>query len=195
MISNFSRNHFETGYREEFFIQAPCKKIESGYNKIKVNKLDKDTARLVMLNVSQSVALAFYADQTSVLLELTNQHTLSLEKNGHLDTSGKRLKKFIGKTLNLKNRITQNLYIFDPAPGTWENEQLDRIDVELKKTFDLERRYRSLHEELEIITGNLDLFKDILHHRDSSKLEWIIILLILVEVVNLFFEKGLEKFF
>jgi uncharacterized Rmd1/YagE family protein len=87
------------------------------------------------------------------------------------------------------NRITENLYIFDSATSTWEDETLDKIDIELKKTFDLQSRYRSIHEELEIIKENLGLFKDIMHHRKSSALEWIIIVLILVEVVNLIISK------
>ncbi len=87
------------------------------------------------------------------------------------------------------NRITENLYIFDSAPSTWDDESLDKIDIELKKTFDLQSRYRSIHEELQIIKESLDLFKDIMHHRKSNALEWIIIVLIMVEVVNLFVSK------
>ena len=34
--------------------------------------------------------------------------------------------------------------------------------------------YRSIHEELQIIKENLDPFKDIMHHRISSALEWVI---------------------
>jgi len=42
---------------------------------------------------------------------------------------------------------------------------------------------------LEIVKENLDLFKDLLQYRNSIVLEWIIIILILVEVINLFIEK------
>lgn len=36
---------------------------------------------------------------------------------------------------------------------------------------------------------NLGLFKDLVQHRKSLTLEWIVIILILVEVLNLLFEK------
>jgi required for meiotic nuclear division protein 1 len=45
---------------------------------------------------------------------------------------------------------------------------------------------------LEIVKENLDLFKDLLQYRNSIVLEWIIIILILVEVINLFIEKLLK---
>jgi uncharacterized Rmd1/YagE family protein len=50
-------------------------------------------------------------------------------------------------------------------------------------------RFRNIQEGLEIVKENLDLFKDIMQHRKSTVLEWIIIILILVEVVNLIAEK------
>jgi uncharacterized Rmd1/YagE family protein len=142
-----------------------------------------------MLNVSQSVALDYYSEQTNMLLEETNEQTQRLEKRGSLDISGRSLKKYIGRTLNLKNRIAENLYIFDSPPETWEDENLNKIDLGLKRTFDLQERYKDIREGLEIIKENLELFKDLLQYRNSTFLEWIIIILIFAEVINLVVEK------
>ena len=189
LISPFCRNFLEIKHSEQYLIEINAKENKIGNSKIEIMKSDMETYRVIMLNVSQSVALDYYSEQTAKLLEETNQYTFNLEKTGKLKISGNRLKRFIGKMLNLMNRITENLYIFDSATSTWDNEVLDHIDIELKKTFDLQSRYRGIHEELEIIKENLGLFKDIMHHRHSSLLEWIIIILILVEVVNLIVSK------
>lgn len=141
------------------------------------------------LNVSQSVALDLYLQQTNTLLVETNHHTQMLERKGKLDLSGRNLKKYIGRTLNIKNQISQNLYIFDSPEETWEDEELNGLDYSLKKTFDLQVRFRTIQDGLGIVKENLELFKDILQYRNSTQLEWIIIILILIEVVNLFFEK------
>jgi len=92
----------------------------------------------------------------------------------------------------LKNRIAENLYIFDSPPETWENEQLDRLHNELKKNFDLQDRFRDVSEGLQIVKDNLELFKDILQYRTSLLLEWIVIILIAVEVINFFLGKLLK---
>jgi uncharacterized Rmd1/YagE family protein len=112
-----------------------------------------------------------------------------LERKGKLDLSGIYLKKYIGRTLNLKNRIAENLYIFDSPEETWEDENLNKLDIGLKKTFDLQVRFRTIQEGLGIVKENLELFKDLLQYRNSVVLEWIIIILILVEVINLLIEK------
>jgi uncharacterized Rmd1/YagE family protein len=152
-------------------------------------ELNSEMIRLVMLNASQSVALNRYAEITESLLVETNVHTTYLENKGKLDISGNKLKRFIGKVLNIKNKISENLYIFDSPDSTWEDEQLNRLNSELKNTFDLKDRYQLIHDRIDIIKENLDLFKDIMDHKESSRLEWIIIILIVIEVVDMFILK------
>ena len=174
---------------EEFEIETNADQMKLGYNKIELTSLDSNVLRLIMLNVSQSVALDHYSQMTNILLEETNYHTQILERKGRMGLRGINLKKYIGRTLNIKNRITVNLFIFDSPEETWEDENLNKLDDGLKKTFDLQARFRTILEGLAIVKENLELFKDILQYRNSTWLEWIIILLILVEVLNLFFEK------
>ncbi|HUR12176.1 MAG TPA: RMD1 family protein [Flavitalea sp.] len=188
-IAPYCKNLFEQTLSEEFQIETNAAEDKFGYNKIEIKKSDNEIFRLIMLNVSQSVALDYYSEQTNKLLEETNSHTLYLERKGKLDISGRNLKKYIGKTLNLKNRIAENLYIFDSPDEVWEDENLNKIDQNLKRTFDLQERFRNIQEGLGIVKENLELFKDILQYRNSNFLEWIIILLILVEVINLIIEK------
>src|SRR5215211_5912166 len=105
LIASYCRNLFEESLSEEFIIETNARETRIGYNKIEITNADVEVLRLIMLNVSQSVALDYYSEQTTRLLEETNYHTLILEKKGKLDISGTKLKKYIGKTLNLKNRI------------------------------------------------------------------------------------------
>jgi len=193
VIAPYCRNMLNERLSDEFEIETDSNKINFGYNKVSVTHADADEFRIIMLNVSQSVALDHYTQQTNALLEETNYHTLILEKKGKLDIAGIDLKKYIGRTLNLKNRIAENLYIFDSPEETWEDENLNKLDIGLKKTFDLQARFRTIQEGLGIVKENLELFKDLLQYRNSVVLEWIIIILIFVEVINLFVEKILHK--
>jgi len=189
LITPYCKNVYAEQLSEEFLIEENASEMKIGYNKIDIVSAEVEVLRLIMLNVSQSVALDYYSEQTNKLLEETNYHTQSLERKGKLDISGNALKRFIGKTLLLKNRISENLYIFDSPPETWENENLNKIDLGMKKTLDLQERFRHVSEGLQIVKDNLELFKDLLQYRNSTLLEWIIIILILVEVLNLIIDK------
>lgn len=189
LMTKYTKTQFENKLQEEFLIETDCPQNVVGYNKIELINSDSETLRLIMLNVSHSVALDYYSEQSDVLLEGTNEQIQHLENEGTLDISGKNLRRYIGKTLNLKNKISQNLYIFDSPPETWEDENLNKIDIGLKKTFDLQIRYRNIQENLQIIKENLELFKDLMQYKKSTLLEWIVILLILIEVLNLLIDK------
>ncbi len=189
VITPYCRNLLTERLNDEFEIEIDAPKIIFGYNKVSISHADAEEFRLIMLNVAQSVALDHYSQQTNILLEETNYHTQILEKKGKLDIAGIDLKKYIGRTLNLKNRVAENLYIFDSPEETWEDENLNKLDIGLKKTFDLQARFRTIQEALQIVKENLELFKDLLQYRNSVVLEWIIIILIFVEVINLFVEK------
>jgi uncharacterized Rmd1/YagE family protein len=185
----YSKNPFEQQISDEFEIETDAPQNKFGFNKIAIQNPQTEALRLIMLNVSQSVALDHYSQKTNILLEETTYHTQLLEKTGKLGLRGSNLKKYIGRTLNIKNRIEANLYIFDSPDETWEDENLAQLDTGLKKTFDLQARFKNIREGLEIVKENLELFKDLLQYRNSVVLEWIIILLILVEVINLLIEK------
>jgi required for meiotic nuclear division protein 1 len=189
LITSFCKNLFVKSLTDEFLVETNTKELKVGFNKIEIPSADTDVLRLVMLNVSQSVALDYYEEQTKKLLTDTNFYTQKLENKGQLGISGNKLKKYIGRTLLLRNRIAENIYVFDSPPETWENENLNKIDGELKRTFDLQVRVRMIHEGLNIVRDNLELFRGLLQYRNSSILEWIVILLILVEVLNMVIEK------
>jgi uncharacterized Rmd1/YagE family protein len=186
VIHPYCKNLFDQRLSDEFDIETDAPAVNYGYNKIEIPSPDTDELRLIMLNVSQSVALDYYNQQTISLLEETNSHTQFLERKGRINMGGIKLKQYIGRTLNLKNRISANLYIFDSPEETWENENLNKLDIGLKKTFDLQTRFRTIQEGLGIVKENMELFRDLLQNRNSTTLEWVVIILILVEVVNIF---------
>lgn len=188
-ISPYCKNRFDENLSEEYQINTNARENKIGYNQIDIAGSDIEVIRLIMLNVSQSVALDYYYEQTTKLLEETNRHTQILATNGRLDISGKNLKRYIGTTLLLRNRISENLYIFDSPDQTWNDENLARIDADLKRTFDLQVRTRNIQEGLNIIKDNLELFRALLQYRHSNILEWIVIILILIEVIDLFIGK------
>lgn len=191
-IIPFCKNVFSNKLTDEFLIETGARELRVGFNKIEVPSATIDVMRLVMLNVSQSVALDYYEEQTNSLLAETNLYTQKLENKGRLGISGPKLKKYIGRTLLLKNRIAENIYVFDSPPETWENESLNKIDADLKRTFDLQVRVRVIQEGIAIIRDNLELFRGLLQYRNGNILEWIVIILILVEVLDLLIQKLLH---
>lgn len=191
-ISVLCNNPFEEKIFEEYCIEQDSNINEIGYQKIITTTLDSKILKLIMLNLSQSVALENYSRKTELLLNNTQKYTLQLVNKGKINIGGKKLRIFIGSTLYFKNRISENLYIFDSPPITWEDEYLDKTDRALKNVFDLQTRTKNIQADIQIIRENLDFFINLMNQKKSFFLEWVVIILILIEVVNMIIEKVLN---
>jgi uncharacterized Rmd1/YagE family protein len=159
------------------------------YDRIILKELSHDIIQILMLNIAQSVALDYYVEQSNILLEQTHQISLDLESKGKFTIKGKNLLRYLGRILNLKNRIAQNLYIFDSPDITWDNQFLNTLNNDMSRELDIKIRYRSLQENLNTGREDLETFQNISQHDHSMFLEWIIIILIAVEIVNMFIER------
>jgi uncharacterized Rmd1/YagE family protein len=185
----FTRIFLQERLREEFIVHHNEHDDFFGFDQATLSSIQPSAIRIVMLNVAQSVTLDYYGQQSSILLEETKKYTTELEHHGKLRITSKNLTKFIAKTLNVKNRIVDNLYIIGSPEETWDDEYLNKIDKGLRNVFDYKVRFKDLDYQLQIIRENLELFKDLIQHKRANTLEIIIIVLILIEVINLFFEK------
>ena len=171
---------------KETYTVVKGSELEVDFGKITITELTLDVAHIIMLNLSQSVALSNYVNATSSLNESTCLYVNQLEKTGNIKLSKKNMRIFIGKTMNLKNSISENLFIFDSSDLAWSKEHLSKLDYQLKDELDIVKRHQGLQFSLDVVKENLDLFQGILQHRYSSMLEWIIIILILFEVIQIF---------
>ncbi len=185
LISQHCKYFYDSELTKEYYVEIDAKETKYGINKAELIYCDIEGMRLIMLNIAQSVALDYYFQQSRILLEETNKHTSFLEKKGKVLLSGIELKKFLGKTLNLKNRIVENLHIFDSVPETWQSDNLIIIDIGMKEALYMEKRSNNIHEELKVIREHLEYFSDIMNHSMSTKSELIIIVLVAIEVVDI----------
>jgi required for meiotic nuclear division protein 1 len=162
------------------------------FDEVVVEKLDLKVIRITMFNLAQSVALDHSHDVSDALLNEVKGFANQLELTGKLKISRKNMMRFLGRALNTQNDIAENIYIFDAPELVWDDEYLDKLHQGLIKHFDLRVRFSEVEYMLRIIEDNLTVFREIIHQRESSLLEYIIILLILVEILDLFITKILN---
>ncbi|WP_309597482.1 RMD1 family protein [Flavobacterium davisii] len=155
-------------------------------NEVILPELDSSAIRIIMLNVAQSVALEYYEIITGKLVSSTKEFILQLENTGKINVSKKNLLKYIGQVLNVKNSIVDNLYILDDPNSVWENEKLDALNRKMKSNFEILPRFKDVDYRLSIVENNLKIFTEVLNVKESSRLEWIIILLITFEIIMSF---------
>jgi uncharacterized Rmd1/YagE family protein len=184
-IKNYATSVIDLNLSEEYRIEInnEIDKPIVKNNFVSVSKIDSSMMRIIMLNIGQSVALDYYENLTDDLISSSKHYILQLEKQGKISISKTNLLKYIGKVLNVKNSIIDNLYILDDPNLVWDNEELNLLNRNLKANFDINTRFKDLDYRLQIVEDNLTLFTDVLNVRESSKLEWLIVILIFIEIV------------
>lgn len=172
----------------EIVVDPSCE-TSVDFNTVYIPELTVDTAHIIMLNLAQSAALDHYVASASEIMESVRKFARELSQTGKIKQSKKKMRQFIGSTLMIKNRISDNLYIFDTSDLAWNDEELAKIDHQLSEELEILDRHHGLQHQLDTIKENLEIFNEIQQHKYSSLLEWIIILLILIEVVQLIVER------
>ncbi len=175
--------------KETFEIEEKTEEeISVFFDRLVVDKLNRRVAEVIMLNIAQSVALDFYSTEAEKLLEETKLYASELERTGKFRLRGRKLLKYTGRVLNIRNRIAENLNIFKSPEIVWEDQKLTAVNSGMNRALEIGVRYSGVTENLNIIKENLELFRDVNQHSHSSVLEWIVIILILIEVVHLLIE-------
>jgi len=194
-VQPHQRNPFANWLRDDHEIDVQeGKQIVFDFDKLILDKVDEKVIRIAMFNLAQSVALDYYHGVTENLLTEVKGFANQLETTGKLKISRKNMMRFLGRALNTQNDIAENIYIFDAPDQVWDDEYLDKLHQGLIKHFDLRVRFSEIEYTLRIIEDNLSVFREIINQRESSLLELIIIILILVEVFDLLITKLLKLY-
>lgn len=177
-------------HEDELFVNCRAdQQFKIEFHQITLSRLSDESNKIIMLNLGQSVALDYYNGQSHEILGKIKSHTQKLNETGKVSLKEKHTLKFLGKTLKIKNEIAENLYILDTPDKTWEDEFIEQLNKKLSDHLELKLRYHSIENTMKIIEDNLNVFMSHNQHKESSRLEWIIIILIVIEVVDTFVAK------
>ncbi len=163
--------------------------IEIRFESLQIGRFDDAVNKMIMLLLAQSVVLDHFSYSSQELITHIKEHTSYMQEKGRIRLSQKETLKFIGKTLSAKNHIAENLFILGSPEQTWEDEYLEVLHTKLKHHLDQGQRYRVIENSLSIVDENLSIYASYNNHRESSRLEWIIIILIVIEVIDTFVTK------
>lgn len=145
--------------------------------------LTVEHVKIVSEAFGQSVAL----EQSELLvgraLRETSPIVRALETRGALIPSAKSILKTVGFTLAVRESIVAKLSLLDAPAETRRSERLSRLHDQLLDRFALRQRVAGLQEKVGFLSDLNQLLTTLLQNRTSHRLEWIVILLIVIEVI------------
>ncbi len=189
VLLKYAVNPLEPFIEEELEYQQS---IEDGI-RIRHDLIDVDNVgELVCLALAhalaQSTKLASFEASIEKTIEKTKYIPEALAKKGSIALSRTQLAKERGRVYLEKSHVILQFNLLDTPEFIWEYPEVEHYYLALSRYLEIAPRATVLKNRLEVIQELLEMMADEQKHSHSSMLEWIIIILIAIEI-GLFFVK------
>jgi uncharacterized Rmd1/YagE family protein len=128
--------------------------------------------------LSKSVVLARDEREVSSVIEVIEPFGRQLAEKGRTPGGRRAILKYIGKAMLVQNRVSGRV-----AAAEWDRPDLERLYARLQNEYELKERAEALARKLSLISDSAEMLTDMIDTQRSLRLEIMIVLLILFEIV------------
>lgn len=136
--------------------------------------------------VSQSIKLEMFEQKIERSIEESRFLPEEMAHKGKIPLNRRSLARMMGRLFLERSSVNFHTDILDLPDYFWEHTEMEPFYLRMRRYLNLDQRTDVLNKRLGLIHEMLDMLGDELGHRQSARLEWIIIILILIEVIILF---------
>ncbi|HEU0265343.1 MAG TPA: RMD1 family protein, partial [Geobacterales bacterium] len=170
---------YQESYRLEITPDAPPQ-IDN--DRAIMPRFDRGFIDIIAIVIAKSVALERIEEQVDLVLD-EMEGTIARLERGKLGIPDDQLAKLASTILNFKYRSISSIMVLDKPDITWENTEADRLYLTMASLFELNQRYQEIKHKAETLMDIIQVFTGMSHARRASRLEWIIIILIAIEIL------------
>ncbi len=176
-----------TAYIEEEWIGI---EINSGYEDVpaaagvlQLKELSPARALVIADVLAKSVALARYEREIALVFDTIEPAANTLAKSGRIPKSRRSLLQLIGAALLAQHRVSGRIAFAEKPEILWEHPELERFFSRLEDEYEIIERGTLLHGKMNVIASAAQTFTDMIDTARSTRLELLIVILILAELV------------
>lgn len=190
-LKPFAQRPNQTVSEDEFTLNiAHQAKAPEGTDEMFIKEFNRDIALVVGTVLSRSVSVEFYEKLVEDALEQLEHPIASLQSTGKIPHTQRELTKKVGFALAVEQELAYTLSAFDDPDIVWDGgKRIEELYTNLKRQFDLEDRIKIIQQKVSIISRSSTFVISRIEDRRSQILEWIIILLIALEILLFVFGK------
>jgi uncharacterized Rmd1/YagE family protein len=150
-----------------------------------INVKDLSPPRLMVMAdvLAKNAALIRDEREVNKVLELIEPFAIRLATTGRAPFNRRRMLRLIGQALLVHQRISGRVAVEEKPDILWDRSDLERLYARLEDEYELKERANALRHKLDIIQETTRALTDIIDTERSVRLEAMILLLIVVEVL------------
>ena len=149
-----------------------------------LSSLDAYSVRIIAQVLAQTVGMESYEQRASSMLSEFHSLSLHMARTGALPhSSSTQLIHLLAANNTILTTVLTHLRLLDRSEIAWRHGLYHPLWQGLREEFDLDGRYETLETKLRLLQENHPLFLEVLHHKQGTRMEVIIIALIAIEVL------------
>lgn len=152
-------------------------------NIIAINDTRAERLQIVADILAKSVVLDHYEKRVSGVFDRIEPLAEKLQKRGRTQYRDLELVRHIGDALLIQHVTVGRVEVTEKPEILWEQPELERLYVRLEDEFELRERHLALERKLDLISRTAETLLDLLQHKRSLRVEWYIVILIVVEIL------------
>jgi uncharacterized Rmd1/YagE family protein len=133
--------------------------------------------------LSKSVVLARDEREVSSVIEVIEPFARELSEKGRTPGGRRAILRYIGKAMLVQNRVSGRVAVAEKPDVVWDRPDLERLYARLQDEYELKERAEALSRKLSLISDAAEMLTDMIDTQRSLRLEIMIVLLILFEIV------------
>lgn len=174
------QNQDETETDEFTYIQSEPQRIVD--DEISLPNVDTLTKLAISHGIAQSVKLGTFESALQKTFTHTKKIPEDLAKRGKISLSRKEIRRKMGELFIERNSINLHLDVLDTPEFFWDYPELEPYYNMIANYLEIKTRVEVMNQRLGIVHELFDMLGSELNHQHSSRLEWTIICLIVIEV-------------
>ena len=139
--------------------------------------------QIVAEALAKSVVLDYYEQKVLELFEQIKPFTTAIQNPKERPPKEKELLRYIGGTLLIQQKMLGIVEVGDKPDPIWDFPDLNRLYLRLEDEYELRERLLILEQKLALISRSVETALGILQRDSSHRVEWYIVILIVVEIL------------
>ncbi len=169
-------------YADDYKLELTEEDESVDYDAMWVHALGGYETGILSVVLAKSVALEkVEADIEELLDEI--EPIIDRLQHGMLSARDDTVAKIAARILRFKYNTISYIMLLDKPDITWNDSNAESMYSNLSRLFELDERYDKLQAKSSTLMDILEMFTSLVQHRKSNSLEWMIIILIVIEIV------------
>lgn len=138
--------------------------------------------------LSKSALLSLYERKVAGEFDRIEPLAAELDRSGRIRSRGADLQKMIGSMLLVESRMVGRAAISDKPEILWDHPELEALFAKVEDEFEIRLRDAALERKLNLIARTAQTVAQMLTAKHSLRVEWYIVILIVVEILLTLYE-------